>query len=54
MSLLTFFLLLFIAAVASGVQWYALAWNARTWAATAFAYALLLVLPALLPRLLGG
>lgn len=61
MDLLTFFLLLFIAAAAAGVQVLIGGWMAppggtpaRYWAAHFVAYALLLTLPALLPRLLGG
>lgn len=54
MSVVTFLLLLVIAAIAAGVQSLIVGWNARHWAG-AFAFgALLLVLPALLPRLLGG
>jgi hypothetical protein len=53
-SLLIFFLLLFIAAAAAGVQSFILGWNSRAWAAAFFAYAMLLTLPRLLPRLLGG
>jgi hypothetical protein len=29
-------------------------WNSRAWAAAFVAYAMLLVLPSLLPRLIGG
>jgi len=55
MDLLTFFLLLFIAAVAAGVHsLIAGPWGSRVFAARCVAYALLLTLPALLPRLLGG
>lgn len=54
MNLLTFFLLLFIAAVAAGVQSLIVGWNSRAWAAAFVAYALLLTLPALPPRILGG
>jgi len=54
MSALTFILLLLIAAAAAGVQSSILGWNSRSWAAAFVAYALLLTLPALLPRLLGG
>lgn len=58
MSLLTFFLLLFIAVVAAGVHTLIID-RARPDRGLAFvarfiAYALLLTLPALLPRLLGG
>lgn len=54
MDLLTFFLLLFIAAAAAGVQSLIVGWNNRAWVAAFVAYAMLLTLPALLPRLLGG
>lgn len=54
MDLLTFFLLVFIAFAASGVQSFIVGWNSRAWAAAGVAYAMLLVLPAVLPRLLGG
>jgi hypothetical protein len=54
MDLLTFFLLLFIAALAAGVQSLIVGWNSRAWAAAFVAYAMLLVLPSLLPRLIGG
>lgn len=58
MGLLTFFLLLFIAAVAGGVQTLiidrARADRGMAFVARFVAYALLLTLPALLPRLLGG
>jgi hypothetical protein len=53
-NLLTFFLLLFIAVAASGVQSLILGWNSRAWVAAFVAYAMLLTLPALLPRLLGA
>ena len=55
MTVMTFLLLLVCAAIAAGA--YALivgAWNSRRFAAAFVAFALLLVLPALLPRLLGG
>jgi hypothetical protein len=54
MTLLTFFLYLFIAALAAGVQSLILKWNSLVFVAAFVAYALLLVLPALLPKLLGG
>lgn len=54
MGLLTFFLLLFIAALAAGVQSLIVGWNSRGFAAAFVAYGLLLTLPALLPRLIGG
>lgn len=54
MGLLTFFLLLFVAFAASAVQSFIVGWNSRAWAAAGTAYVMLLVLPALLPRLLGS
>lgn len=54
MGLLVFFLLLFIAAAAAGLQSLIVGWNSRAWAAAFLAYAMLLTLPVLLPRLLGG
>jgi hypothetical protein len=58
MGLLTFFLLLFIAAVAAGVQTLIIDRprpdNGLAFVARFVAYALLLTLPALLPKLLGG
>jgi len=58
MNIVTFLLLLVIAAIASGVQ-ILIGGNppevrGRYFAAFFVAYALLLVLPALLPKLLGG
>jgi hypothetical protein len=54
MSVVTFLLLLVIAGLAAGVQSLIVGWNARGWAG-AFAFgALLLILPNLLPKLLGG
>lgn len=58
MDLLTFFLLLLIAAIAAGVQ-ILIGGNppeqrARPFAALFVAYALLLTLPTLLPKLIGG
>lgn len=54
MTIVTFLLLLVIAAIAAGVQSVIVGWNSRGWAG-AFAFgALLLILPALLPKLLGG
>jgi hypothetical protein len=58
MTVVTFLLLLVIAAIAAGA-WVVLAiWPAETrgrgFAAAFVAFALLLVLPALLPKLLGG
>ncbi len=59
MSLLLFFLYLFIAAAAAGAHTLISGWplppgGGRLFAARFVAYALLLTLPALLPRLLGG
>jgi hypothetical protein len=54
MGLLAFFLLLFIAAAASGAQSLIVGWNTRAAVAAFVAYALLLTLPTLLPALLGG
>lgn len=61
MDVLTFILYLFIAAAAAGVHTLIGGWAAppgggpgRSFAARFVAYAMLLVLPALLPRLLGG
>lgn len=54
MDLLTFFLLIFVAAVAAGVQVLILGWVTRAWVAAFAAYAIVLVLPAVLPRLLGA
>jgi len=58
MSIVTFLLLLVIAAIAAGVQVVIGGWPAelrgRYFGAFFVAYALLLVLPTLLPGLLGG
>lgn len=54
MDLLTFILMLLIAALAAGAQSLIIGWNTRAWAGAFVAYALLLTLPALLPRLLAG
>lgn len=54
MTAVTFLLLLFIAALAAGVQSLIVGWNSRAWAAAFVAYAILLLLPALLPQILGG
>lgn len=54
MDLLTFFLLLLIAGIAAGVQSLIVGWNSRAFMAAFVAYALLLTLPTLLPRLIGG
>lgn len=54
MTVVTFLLLLVIAALAAGVQSLIIGWSSRGFAG-AFAFgALLLVLPVLLPGLLGG
>jgi hypothetical protein len=54
MELLTFFLLVFIAALASGCWALIVGWNTRAWVGAFVFGALLLVLPAVLPRLIGG
>jgi hypothetical protein len=55
MDLLTFFLLLLVAAIAAGLyQLITGGWSNRTFAALFVAFAAVLVLPALLPRLIGG
>jgi len=59
MGLLTFILYLLIAAAAAGVHTLIVGWAAppgpgRAFTARFVAYAMLLTLPALLPRLLGG
>ena len=54
MSIVTFLLLLVIAAIAAGVQTLIVGWNSRGFAAAFVAFSLLLVLPVLLPGLLGG
>lgn len=54
MTVVTFLLLLVIAAIAAGVHCLIVGWSSRGFAGAFTAYALLLVLPALLPRLLGG
>lgn len=54
MTLLLFFLFLFIAAAAAGAQALIVGWNSRAWAGASVAYAIVLIAPALLPRLLGG
>jgi hypothetical protein len=58
MDLLTFFLLLFIALIAAGLHTWIVDWarpdKGLAFVARLVAYALLLTLPALLPRLLGG
>lgn len=54
MSVVSFLLLLVVAAIAAGVQSLIVGWSSRGFAGAFAAYALLLVLPALLPGLLGG
>jgi hypothetical protein len=54
MSIVTFLLLLVIAAIASGAWTLIVGWSSRGFAAAFVAFALLLTLPALLPALLGG
>lgn len=53
--MITFFLFLVIAAIAAGVQsMITRVWDTLTFVARFVAYALLLILPSLLPRLIGG
>lgn len=54
MGVVTFLLLLLIAGAAAGVQSLIIGWNSRAWAAAFIAYAMLLILPVLLPGLLSG
>lgn len=54
MDLLTFILLLLVAAIAAGAYVLITGWNSRHFAAAFVFAALILVLPTLLPRLLGG
>ena len=54
MDLLTFVLLLVVAAIASGVYCLIVGWGPRVFAAMFVFGALLLVLPTILPRLIGG
>lgn len=54
MTITTFLLLLVIAAIAAGVYVLIVGWSSRHFAAAFAAFALLLVLPGLLPALLGG
>jgi hypothetical protein len=54
MSIVTFLLLLVIAAIAAGAQSLIVGWNSRGFAGAFVFAALLLVLPTLLPGLLGG
>lgn len=54
MTIVTFLLLLVIAAIAAGAWVLITGWSSRAFAAAFVAFALLLVLPTLLPALLGG
>lgn len=54
MSVVTFLLLLVIAAGAAGVIVLLLGGGWRAWAAYCIALAVVMVLPVLLPKLLGG
>jgi len=54
MTIVTFLLLLVIAAIAAGCQSLIVGWNSLGFAGAFVFGALLLVLPALLPKLLGG
>lgn len=54
MSIVLFLLLLVVAAIAAGVHCLIVGWSSRGFAGAFTAYALLLVLPAILPGLLGG
>jgi hypothetical protein len=54
MTIVTFLLLLVIAAIAAGAWVLIAGWSSRLFAAAFVAFALLLVLPNLLPKLLGG
>ena len=54
MTVVTFLLLLVIAAIAAGCWALIVGWNSRAFAGAFVFGALLLVLPALLPKLLGG
>jgi hypothetical protein len=54
MTIVTFLLLLVIAAIAAGVWSLIVGWSSRGFAGAFTAFALLLVLPAILPGLLGG
>jgi hypothetical protein len=54
MTIVTFLLLLVIAAIAAGAHSLIVGWSSRGFAGAFVAYALLLVLPSLLPGLLGG
>lgn len=54
MTIVTFLLLLVVAAIAAGVQSLIVGWSSRGFAGAFVAFALLLILPVLLPGLLGG
>ena len=54
MSIVTFLLLLVIAAIAAGAWVLIAGWNSRLFAAAFVAFALALTLPTLLTKLLGG
>lgn len=54
MGVITFLLLLVIAAIAAGAWVLITGWSSRGFAAAFVAFALLLTLPTLLPGLLGG
>ena len=54
MGLLLFFLLLLVAAMGAGAWVLIAGWNSRLFAAAFVAFALILVLPTLLPKLIGG
>lgn len=54
MSVVTFILLLVIAAIAAGAYVLIMGWNSRHFAAAFVFAAIVLILPTLLPLLLGG
>lgn len=54
MGLLLFFLLIFIAALAALAYTLIVGWNSRLFIAALVAFALLLTLPTILPRLIGA
>lgn len=54
MTVVTFLLLLVIAAIAAGAQSLIVGWNSRGFVGAFVAFAILLTLPTLLPGLLGG
>ncbi len=54
MDPVTFLLLLLIAVLAAGAQSLIVGWSSRGFAGALVAYAMVLLLPPLLPRLLGG